>query len=178
VLDSMESRFTAAAGDLSCRLMAALQGAKMVGADTRCASNGSSALFAFVKVSQPSDPDGAPSFLVSVRTHNGAGIEPIDTLQTLFDAVKSCTATGFSAPFPALDLRFFPNPARNFLKTEWGEAGNAICRYEIRDALGRSVMQMHDAANATLQIGTLAPGLYHLQILDEGQAATAVFVKE
>lgn len=49
VLDSMESKFKRTPGTLACKLMAALQGAKMVGADTRCAPNNSSSLFAFLK---------------------------------------------------------------------------------------------------------------------------------
>src|SRR5262245_18997822 len=40
VLDSMEARFLSTPGTLACRLMAALQGAKMTGADTRCMSYG------------------------------------------------------------------------------------------------------------------------------------------
>lgn len=92
VLDSMEVRFLAEEGDLACKLMAALQGANMVGADTRCAPDGTSSLFAFVKVSQPSDAFGSPSFLVSVRTYDNSGIEPIDSLQILFDQMSSCGA--------------------------------------------------------------------------------------
>src|SRR5215217_117700 len=55
VLDSMEARFNNEQGDLACKLMAALQGAKMIGADSRCTANGTSSLFAFVKVSKPAD---------------------------------------------------------------------------------------------------------------------------
>ena len=90
VLDSIESRFLNTPGDLTCKLMAALQGANMVGADTRCISNGTSSLFAFVKVSQPSDIFGSPSFNISVRTHSNSGIEPIDSLQNLFDYEYNC----------------------------------------------------------------------------------------
>ena len=90
VLDSIESRFLNTSGDLTCKLMAALQGANMVGADTRCSSNGTSSLFAFVKVSQPSDIFGSPSFNISVRTHSNSGIEPIDSLQNLFDYEYNC----------------------------------------------------------------------------------------
>ena len=90
VLDSIESRFLNTPGDLTCKLMAALQGANMVGADTRCISNGTSSLFAFVKVSQPSDIFGSPSFNISVRTHSNSGIEPIDSLQNLFDFEYNC----------------------------------------------------------------------------------------
>jgi uncharacterized Ntn-hydrolase superfamily protein len=94
VLDSMEARFLAEDGDLACKLMAAMQGANMVGADTRCASDGTSSLFAFLKVSQSMDPMGSPSFLVSVRTPDNSGIEPIDSLQILFDQLHSCGLSG------------------------------------------------------------------------------------
>ncbi|HNL38001.1 MAG TPA: DUF1028 domain-containing protein, partial [Saprospiraceae bacterium] len=58
VVDSMEARFLAAEGSLSDKLMAALQGANMVGADTRCTDNGTSSLSAFLRVAQPGDNDG------------------------------------------------------------------------------------------------------------------------
>lgn len=94
VLDSMEARFLAEEGDLACKLMAALQGANMVGADTRCAPDGTSSLFAFVKVAQPTDPIGTPSLLASVRTHDNSGIEPIDSLQIVFDQTHNCAWIG------------------------------------------------------------------------------------
>ena len=47
VLDSMEARFVRSGGSLACRLMYAMQGANIVGADSRCAANGTSSLFAF-----------------------------------------------------------------------------------------------------------------------------------
>ncbi|NND94628.1 MAG: DUF1028 domain-containing protein, partial [Flavobacteriales bacterium] len=64
ILDNMEDNFLNGEGDLACKLMAAMQGANVVGADTRCASNGTSSLFAFVKVAQPDDTFGDPSFLL------------------------------------------------------------------------------------------------------------------
>lgn len=87
VLDSIEARFVRTKGDLKTKLMAALQGAKMVGADTRCAPNNSSTLFAFLKVAKPTDADGSnPSFMIKVKTRMNDKIEPIDSLQKLFDA--------------------------------------------------------------------------------------------
>lgn len=77
VIDSMEARFKREKGDLACKLMAAMQGAKMVGADSRCASNGTSSLFAFLKVMKKTDTFGNPSFLISVRTHDNAGLNPL-----------------------------------------------------------------------------------------------------
>ena len=96
VLDSMEARFLNETGDLTCKLMAALQGANMVGADTRCSTNGTSSLFAFVKVAQASDIFGSPSFNISVRTHSNSGIEPIDSLQILFDLEHNCNSLNIS----------------------------------------------------------------------------------
>lgn len=86
VIDSMEARFLREKGDLKTKLMAAMQGAKMVGADTRCAPNNSSTLFAYLKVAKPTDKDGAnPSFKITVKTKMNDKIEPIDSLQKLFN---------------------------------------------------------------------------------------------
>jgi hypothetical protein len=146
--------------------MAALQGANMVGADTRCSVNGTSSLFAFVKVSQPNDPYGSPSFLVSVKTHNNAGIEPIDTLQTLFDQVKSCNATAIQPSAEVASLRVFPNPVHDRLTVEWEGAGSNPFEVQILDAMGRVVLRMECFPQQTISIGQLARGLYRLQVVD------------
>lgn len=116
VLDSMEARFLREEGDLACKLMAALQGAKMVGADSRCFSNGTSSLFSFVKVAQPDDIFGEPSFVLSVNTEDDAGIEPIDSLQVLFEEVKECTTVGISQQEDiSSEFTIYPNPIKNIL---------------------------------------------------------------
>ncbi|NVK04593.1 MAG: DUF1028 domain-containing protein [Flavobacteriia bacterium] len=89
VLDSMEARFVRTEGDLATRLMAAMQGANVVGADSRCAPNGTSSLFAFLKVAQPEDEEGMPSTLINVMTHDGDRKEPIDLLQRQFDQMRA-----------------------------------------------------------------------------------------
>ncbi|NOY49415.1 MAG: DUF1028 domain-containing protein [Chlorobi bacterium] len=114
VLDSMETRFLREEGDLACKLMAALQGAKMIGADSRCFSNGTSSLFSFVKVAQTDDVFGEPSFLLSVRTSSGEGIEPIDSLQVKFDLVKQCSTVGYTEN-NYHKFQVFPNPATDKL---------------------------------------------------------------
>lgn len=121
VLDSMEARFLREPGDLACKLMAAMQGANMVGADTRCAPNGSSSLFAFLKVTLPSDTFGDPAFLVSLKTPNGAGIEPIDSLQSMFNAVKTCTNNWVGIKETSMSgnlLCLYPNPASEWLNVK------------------------------------------------------------
>lgn len=144
VLDSMEARFKSEPGDLACKLMAAMQGAKMIGADSRCTTNGSSSLFAFLKVTLPTDTFGDPALLVSLKTASGAGIEPIDSLQKMFNAVKTCTNNWVSIqerPANEAIHRIYPNPAQTWLRIELrGEdLKNEMCRVEIVTLLGEKV---------------------------------------
>ena len=165
VLDSMEARFLKEEGDLACKLMAALQGAKMVGADARCASNGSSSLFSFVKVSLPTDPYGSPSFLTSVRTHTGAGIEPIDSLQTKFDLIHSCSAAGMDEN----DLfdqyfRLYPNSTSEVLNIEFAEGHETMCHYEIIQVDGSVALKGEFMKSITINISSLKSGSYIVKL--------------
>ena len=126
----MESRFLAEEGDLACKLMAALQGANIVGADTRCAANGTSSLFAFVKVAQPADAMNSPSFIASVRTPNNSGIEPIDSLQSIFSQMHTCSEASIEEllnkdkelvkiiDFMGRETNFKPNTALIFIYSD------------------------------------------------------------
>ena len=90
ILDSMESKFTNTNGPLSHKLMAALQGAKIPGADSRCLDEGISTYSAFIRVAQPEDLneyylDLNMNSVIPYFTQNKIWIDPIDTLQTLYD---------------------------------------------------------------------------------------------
>ena len=70
--------------------MAALQEAKFPGADTRCLDEGISTLSAFIRVAKPFDEDEYyidlnVNSVIPYYTDNGIWIDPIDTLQTLYD---------------------------------------------------------------------------------------------
>lgn len=90
VLDSMEARFLREPGDLACKLMAALLGAKNAGGDKRCGSNGTSSLFAYINVAQPTDTFGNSSLDLTVRTRSGERVEPVDSLFQLFYEIDNC----------------------------------------------------------------------------------------
>jgi hypothetical protein len=96
ILDSMQSRLLSTQGSLADRLMAALQGAKVTGADTRCTPNHSSSLSAFLRVAQVNNqPDSLYIDLWMAYPQGFAGIvpaDPIDSLQTLYDQWKTMTA--------------------------------------------------------------------------------------
>ena len=93
VLDSMEARFLRAEGDLACKLMAAMQGAKMVGADSRCAPSSNSSLSSFIRVAKPGDSqyDLWIDIIVPIVPSR---YEPIDSLQIRLDAVHECNPSG------------------------------------------------------------------------------------
>src|SRR6185436_12056682 len=89
ILDSMEARFLNTTGDLACKLMAALQGAKVPGADTRCLLSGNSSKSSFLRIACPAD--ASPNYTLNLIVPQGpAGFEPIDSLQVLFDNVHNC----------------------------------------------------------------------------------------
>lgn len=90
VLDSMESKFINTNGPLSHKLMAALQGAKVPGADSRCLDEGISTYSAFIRVAQPEDEneyylDLNINSVIPYFTQNNIWLEPIDTLQNLYN---------------------------------------------------------------------------------------------
>ncbi len=164
VLDSMESKFRNATGDLACRLMAAMQGAKMIGADTRCNTNNTSSLFAFLKVAQPIDAYGAPSFLISMRTHNGDSIEPIDSLQTIFNLQKSCLVSNVNELKSGPAFKLFPNPVSDDL-TLRGNSSLVGSAYSITDLAGKKIMSGKIKQETTLiHTGNLPAGLYLLHV--------------
>jgi uncharacterized Ntn-hydrolase superfamily protein len=111
ILDSMEARFLNTEGDLAERLMSALQGANVVGADTRCLDDGVSSLSSYLRVAQPEDEYGSYS-LNLVIPYTPVGIDPIDTLQGLYDywiAITGISPYNNTGNF----LEVFPNPAAN-----------------------------------------------------------------
>lgn len=89
ILDSMESRFLRTEGSLAEKLMYSLQGANISGADKRCLNGGTSSHFAFIKVAKVGDSPNNLFLDLGVKTGKNSGIEPIDSLQSLFDDWKS-----------------------------------------------------------------------------------------
>ena len=91
ILDQMEHNFLNTNGPLSHKLMAALQGAKIPGADTRCLNEGISTLSSFIRVAKPDDTsnnyflDLNVNSVIPYYTETGLWLEPIDSLQTMYD---------------------------------------------------------------------------------------------
>lgn len=162
VLDSMESRFLNEPGDLGCKLMAALQGANMTGADTRCNPNGTSSLFAFVKVAKPTDTFENPSLNVSVRTRSNAGIEPIDSLQIKFDLIHPCNTTSVETIDFDEFFSIYPNPSSDFLTIE-NKTGEAFKLY-LFDAVGKLIFEDSIVHTKTINVEKYKGNAYILKL--------------
>ena len=83
VIQQIEYNFLNTNGSFSEKLMSALQGANIPGADTRCIENGNSSLSAFIRIANPND--SSDDLFLDLNINNvSIGIEPIDLLQDQF----------------------------------------------------------------------------------------------
>ena len=90
ILTNMEDAFLNSNGTLDQKLMNALQGAKVPGADTRCLDEGISTLSAFIRIAKPEDSnsyymDLNVNSVTPYYSQTGVWIDPIDTLHTLYE---------------------------------------------------------------------------------------------
>jgi uncharacterized Ntn-hydrolase superfamily protein len=91
IIDTMQTMFLNTEGPLADKLMASLQGAKIIGADTRCAVRNTSSQSGFIKVVRIGD-DNIP-YLKLVVPDTPVGTDPIDVLQEMFDDWKDSLFT-------------------------------------------------------------------------------------
>ncbi len=162
ILDSMQARYLAAEASGKClseRLMAAMQGAKVPGADTRCLNNGTSSMFAFIKVAKPDDDPADPSLRLFVA-YNPLGIEPIDSLQALFDAAAPCfvNTTEEAQPF---DFKLLPNPSSGVFQLEMPTDQEA--KLEVFDAAGKR-LSLRKAVRSGEKLSLEQPGIYLVRL--------------
>lgn len=148
ILDSMQSRFLNTSGSLADRLMAALQGAKVIGADTRCADNGTSSQSSFLRVAKITNrPDSLYCDLHMAYPQNLGGIypvDPIDSLQTLFDEWKLLiVSTKVVAKEPKPTVKVYSDASGNttFDFTQIREYYNT--RVEVYDLTGRQLVNFN-----------------------------------
>ena len=142
--------------------MAALQGANMPGADIRCLPNGTSSLFAFVKVAQPTDQHKSPSFYVSVRTQENSGIEPIDSLQTIFDLENNIVLGIKESKDFNRFFSVYPNPSSYKLNIH--NNTNEVHDLFLFDTYGRLVFKESINKNQTIDVRKHKEGIYYLKI--------------
>ena len=177
VLDGMEEGFLNTEGDLACKLMGALQGANIVGADMRCNNNGTSSLFAFVKVAQPSDVFGSPSFLLSVRTGSNDQVEPITELQTLFDADRDCETLGLNDFKSDFTFNVYPNPTNSILTVNSLNDDSGTYLLKIISITGAVLFSSDFKTTKEINVSEFSNGIYFINISSKNSSFTSKWVK-
>ncbi|MBL4652802.1 MAG: DUF1028 domain-containing protein [Flavobacteriales bacterium] len=174
ILDSMEFRFNSTNGCLSDKLMAAMQGAKIVGADTRCTSEGTSSLSAFLQVAKPSDhPDTL--FIDLNIAGTPTGVEPINELQTKYDAWKSSNNHNCSTVVNSIELvneneefLIYPNPTDGSIQIK--VLDKEITNIIITDITGKIILSQKVSKtreSILLSLNYLSSGLYVITLFND-----------
>lgn len=165
ILDSMQSRFLNTQGTLADKLMAALQGAKIPGADTRCTNK--SSISAFLRVARPTDP--VNNLWCDLRVNNTpTNRDPIDSLQVLYNIWLTTGLTPVSGEIPASPFLYqnYPNPfnPRTVIKFQVSES--VPVKIIVYDILGRDLTVLVDE--------TIAAGVYET-IWDAAEFPSGVY---
>lgn len=162
IIDSMLSRFLNTEGILAEKLMASLQGANVPGADTRCAGEGVSSLSAFIRVAQTADTLG--EFYLDLNVpETPYGVEPIDSLQVLFDEWLLYLNTGENKSYQG-NFNIYPNPSSGKLVVESSiDIRDLEC--SLFNSSGKMVREIQLAGRKTnINTGSLPKGIYFIKI--------------
>lgn len=173
ILDSMQARFNNTQGTLAQKLMAALQGAKVIGADTRCAPWGTSSKSAFIRVANVGDTVG-PLYLNLKVLNAPINRDPIDSLQVLFNNWLT-GIYGYSGVIPEKTILYqnYPNPFNPSTNFKFHLNKNSFVILKIYNLLGKEVATI---INSDLNAGIydfkwepngLSSGIYYYRLITE-----------
>ena len=180
VLDGMEAGFTNTQGTLAEKLMAAMQGANIPGADSRCLARGTSSTSAFLRVYKSDDAPGNPFLELSIL-EMPFGQEPIDSLQNLFSTWFSTSTENLENKI-GLKTSIFPNPTQNILEVSFEINSNINLQLEIYNTVGKLMLekkvQVEKNAKTEFDVQQFSEGIYFLEIKTEaGHTQTMKFIK-
>jgi hypothetical protein len=126
-------------------------------------------------VAQPGDPFNQPSLSLGVRLGGGTGIEPIDSLQVLYDNWQN--AVGLPEPAGGIGLILSPNPVGDQLTITWPEGFSQRAHVRVVDAIGHEVLPSLGGRRSFLDVSGLPAGSYVLMIEEAGRKGSSRFVK-
>lgn len=168
VLTGMEEGFNNTNGTLAEKLMGAMQGANIPGADSRCLPQGISSKSAYVRVACPDDT--SPDFCLDLNVVDMPdGVDPIDSLQNMFDQLVDV-----KFPLDEIAVKIFPSITDNFIQIEFKKTGQYYI--QIADINGAIAMTNFTENNTQLDVSHLSAGIYFVQIAHQGNYFTQKIV--
>lgn len=184
ILDSMEARFNRTNSCLADKLMAAMQGANVIGADTRCRVEGTSSLSAFLRLAKP-DNKADSLHIDIVIAGTDFGVEPIDELQKRFDSWKDnnsseCSPTNsiFKQAVNGAQSFLSPNPSTG--QIFWSDEIAQVQSLQCYSSTGRLLFEVNiEAGQQGLNLAEygLKPGFYNLELrMTHGELLRQKFV--
>jgi uncharacterized Ntn-hydrolase superfamily protein len=173
ILDSMENRFLNTRGTLAEKLMAALQGANMPGADTRCLNEGVSSLSSFIRVAKPSDTLGTYWCDLLVKS-TPYGVEPIDSLQILFDQWMNWVGINTNSN-DLVSVKIVPNPTKDYIVIDITGLLHEVVVISIYNSFGQQVFEKShnnlNVDNLSFDLSGFPEGIYILRIESDTKRA-------
>ena len=163
VLDGMEDGFNNTEGSLAQKLMGAMQGANIPGADQRCLARGTSSTSAFLRVVKPEDVFGQHYLELSIL-EMPFGQEPIDSLQILFDNFLEST-TSTETVLQNTSISIIPNPSNQFIhfKTSDQLDVEQVNFYNNQGHLISS-RKVNDIVTEQMDVSNLSQGIYFVEL--------------
>lgn len=167
VLIGMENGFLNTSGTLAEKLMGAMQGAKIPGADSRCLVDGVSSKSSFLRLI-PRDGVSNFRFMNLLVQGFANGVDPIDSLQTLFtqrfDRITNTDELNLRK-----EINIYPNPAEDLIVLEH-EAINLNAQQQIKffNSGGRLLKRSNLDSNQ-IDISDLPIGLVYFQIFNNNK---------
>jgi uncharacterized Ntn-hydrolase superfamily protein len=167
ILDSMEARYlraTEAKLPIKDRLMEAMQGANVVGADSRCAPDGLSSKSAFLVTTFLTDDDTQ----VAIVEDTEPGVDPIDSLQTLVDDLSILVVNDVLDITDENQVTIMPNPSSDHVKII---TKNQLNQYRLTSMDGTQV-QSGELTTNTISVSTINNGIYLLSLFNDKEIVT------
>lgn len=172
IIDNMEANFVNTKGTLADKLMAALQGANVAGADARCLPQGTSSAIAYLRVYGPNDDPESP--MIDLEAEPEVGVEPIDALQDLYDAFLGAPSNELNE-----NIALSPNPVQDRLNITTVN-GIEVDDVSVYDINGKLIMQVSNSGESQIFLDTanLPTGVYFAQISTAQGILTKRFIKQ
>jgi uncharacterized Ntn-hydrolase superfamily protein len=149
IVDSMYERFINTNGPLHLKLMSAMQGANVPGADSRCLNEGVSSRSAFLRVAKPGDSNNDLWMDLNV-SKTPFGKEPIDSLQNLFDEF---ILINNDISDQIQEAKIFPNPSDGIFEIVYKfNSGDQIIVYDLAGNVVKKILISKSVEDLSLDI--------------------------